>query len=239
MSSPAEYDYNAADMFVIDAAVEERVAFIRRTYLHLVGAILAFIGLEALFLNTPAIYGPLLQMIGGSWWLVLIAFVAVSWIAEKWAHSGASPGTQYAGLALYTVAEAVIFCPLLLIASHFGGPDVIPTAGFLTLMIFGGLTAIVFLTRSDFSFLRSALWLGSIAAMGIVLVSMFMGFSLGIVFVSAMIVLMSGWILYDTSNILHHYRTDQHVGAALALFASLATLFWYVIRLVMILQDRD
>jgi FtsH-binding integral membrane protein len=48
-----------------------------------------------------------------------------------------------------------------------------------------------------------------------------------------MIVLASGYILYDTSNVLHRYRTDQHVAAALALFASVAILFWYVLRLFM------
>ena len=76
-------------------------------------------------------------------------------------------------------------------------------------------------------------------AIGIIVASMFMGFSLGLVFTSAMIVLMSGWILYDTSNILHHYRTDQHVGAALALFASVAMMVWYMIQLVMALSGRD
>ena len=63
------------------------------------------------------------------------------------------------------------------------------------------------------------------------------GFSLGIVFIVAMVVLMSGYILYDTSQILHHYRTDQHVAAALALFASVAMLFWYVVQLLMRLND--
>lgn len=61
-------------------------------------------------------------------------------------------------------------------------------------------------------------------------------FSLGIWFCGAMIVLMCGYILYDTSNVLHHLRTDQHVSAALELFASLATLFWYVLRLMSYLR---
>jgi len=54
-----------------------------------------------------------------------------------------------------------------------------------------------------------------------------------------MIALACGYILYDTSNILHHYRTDQHVAAALALFASVAVLFWYVIRLLIALSGRE
>lgn len=112
-------------------------------------------------------------------------------------------------------------------------------ASFLTMFIFVGLTIVVFATKADYSFIRSALWLGSIAALGVMIASAFLGFSLGLVFTAAMIVLMSGFILYDTSNILHHYRTNQHVGAALALFASVATLFWYMIQLVMMLGDDD
>jgi FtsH-binding integral membrane protein len=48
-----------------------------------------------------------------------------------------------------------------------------------------------------------------------------------------MIALAGGSILYDTSNVLHHYPENKHVGAALELFASVALLFWYVLRLFM------
>ena len=61
----------------------------------------------------------------------------------------------------------------------------------------------------------------------------------GIFFVVAMIALMSGYILYFTSNVLHHYHTSQHVAASLALFSSIATLFWYVLQLLMMLSGDD
>jgi len=231
-------DYVADDLFAIDAAQSERMAFIRRTYAHLLGAVLLFVGLEAAILSNEALTLRLLGLMSHSWLLVLGAFLLVSWIASSMARSGASPGVQYLGLGLYAVAEAVIFCPILYIASLQGGA-IIPTAGLLTMIIFGGLTLIVFVTKADFSFLRGMLWVGGLAAFGLIIASIFMGFSLGIVFTSAMIVLMGGWILYDTSNVLHHYRTDQHVAASLALFASLATLFWYVLRLVMYVSGRD
>ena len=51
----------------------------------------------------------------------------------------------------------------------------------------------------------------------------------------ACLVLAAGSILYNTSNVLHHYRTDQHVAAALNLFASFALLLYYVL---MILSSR-
>ena len=228
-------EYEQQDFFAADAALDERTAFIRRTYAHVFGAVAALVAIEAFFLSTPAIVNTLVPLLFGHWWITLIAFMAVSWIAERWAHSDVSQGTQYMGLGLYVLAEAVILCPLLAIAMTFGSPDLIPMAAFLTLLIFAGLTAIVMLTKSDFSFLRNILWLGGLVAIGTIFASMIMGFSLGLVFVSAMIALMSGWILYDTSNIVHHYRTDQHVGAALALFASIATLFWYMVQLLMLL----
>jgi FtsH-binding integral membrane protein len=48
-----------------------------------------------------------------------------------------------------------------------------------------------------------------------------------------MVALLSGYILYDTSNVMLHYRTTQHVAAALALFASIATLFYYILWILM------
>ena len=246
MSQSYDYDYDHqygyADGFAADAAVAERVAFIRRTYGHLFGAILAFIGLVTFFLGTPAITGFMVNLFFGMQWGMLIVlglFIVVSMVAQKWAASDTSLGVQYAGLALFTVAEALIFVPLLFIAELYGGAGVIETAGILTLLIFSGLTVFVLLTKQDFSFLRSALALGGLAAFGLIIAGLLFGFTLGIVFIVFMIVLMSGYILYDTSNVLHHYRTTQHVAASLALFASVATLFWYVIQLVMMLGGDD
>ena len=62
---------------------------------------------------------------------------------------------------------------------------------------------------------------------------MLFGFTLGIMFSYVMVALACGYILYDTSNVMQHYRTSQHVAASLALFASVMLLFWYVLRIVM------
>ena len=223
--------------FAADARLTERQAFIRRTYAHVFGGIMAFIGLEALYFTT-GLADRIAFAVGPNWWMALLAFIFVSWIADRWAHSGASIGKQYAGLALFVFAESIIFVPMLWIASTMG-PNIIPTAAFITMAVFGALTFLVFVTKQDFSFLRNFLFVGGIAAMGIIFASMIFGFHLGIVFAGAMVLLLCGYILYDTSNILHHYRTDQHVGAALALFGSIATLFWYILRIVMIFASDD
>ena len=223
---------------VIYADTTVRTEFIRRTYNHLAGAVLAFLLVEALLLQWSGATMLMRAMVGGyAWLIVLAAFMGVSWLAEKWARSDTSPQMQYLGLGLYIVAEAVIFLPLLYVAAYFSSPNVIPTAGIITLLLFGGLTMVAFTTRKDFSFLSGVLTLGGFVALGVIVASLLFGFSLGIFFAGLMIAYAAGAILYNTSNVLHHYRPEQHVAASLALFASVALLFWYVVQLVLALSD--
>ena len=81
--------------------------------------------------------------------------------------------------------------------------------------------------------MRYALYLVGLAALAAITVSIFVPGLLGVWFTWLMVVFASAYILYHTSNIMHHYRTDQHVAASLALFSSVALLFWYVLQLFM------
>lgn len=233
MSYAYDISYRAAE----NAPAAERAAFIRRTYAHVAGAILAFAGIEAFLLNLPNIDQIVGMMFGFgrlSWLIIMIAFIAVGYVAQSWARSNTSPGMQYLGLGLYVVAEAVIFLPLLYFANtFFEGENVILTAGIMTLTVFVGLTLAVLLTGSDFSYLRTFLTVGSCLAIGLIIASMIFGFGLGVFFMFAMVALACGYIIYYTSNVLHYYRTDQHVAAALTLFAAVALLFWYILQIVM------
>ncbi|HZL86927.1 MAG TPA: Bax inhibitor-1 family protein [Pirellulaceae bacterium] len=246
----SRYDYanpyaapNVAALAIPAAQAEEseRTAFIRRTYLHLFGALAVFAGiLTAIFAFTPlavldaTVGSILLSPIG--WLVVLGMLMGASWIANHWAEMDASPAMQYAGLGLYTVAESLVFVPLLYMATWVD-PLILPTAGILTALVFGGLTAMVFITRADFVGLGKYLWLGGFVALGTIVAGVIFQFPLGVWFSAALIGLTGGYILYHTSYVLHHYRTNQHVAAALALFASLMTLLWNIIVLLMKMRD--
>lgn len=226
-----------------EAAQDERAAFVRRTYAHLTGAIVAFAALCAVIVTTPlgaTISGWMMQS-QTNWLIVLGLFIAASFGADRLARSEAGPAAQYAGLALFIVAEALIFTPLLYVAAHLSGDaGIIPAAGLITLLVFGGLTAYVFVTKQDFSFMRGALTICSFVALGVIVGSLLFGFALPtMLFAGAMIVLAAGYILYDTSNVLHHYRTDMHVAASLKLFASVALMFYYVLTFLLSLTSRD
>ena len=230
-----------------DAAPQARAAFIRRTYLHLAGAIAAFAAVEAWLLQSTIgeqLIG--LMMRGGQMgWLVVIAcFIGVSWLADSLARSRANTGTQYMGLGLFVLAEAVIFLPMIDIAMSYtgaypGDASLVTTAGLMTLLLVAGLTATVFITRADFSFMKNILTIGFLLALGAMLIGAFTGFSLGLWFSVAMVGLAAGSVLYTTSNILHHYGTEDHVAASLSLFASVAMLFWYILRILLAFANRD
>ncbi len=237
--TPGGSAYSGADqsnMIASEASVEARSKFIERTYLHLAGAIAVFIALSAGFQMIPGIdemVFNLLMVSEYSWLAVMAAFVGVSFLADRWARGSSSPTMQYAGLTLYTVAEAVIFLPMIIMARQLIGAEGIMTAGGVTLAMFAGLTGYVFITKKDFSFMRGALSVVAVGAMGLIVASILFGFNLGILFSIAMVVMACGYILYYTGNVLHHYRINQHVAASLALFSAVALLFWYILRIFM------
>lgn len=228
---------------VASQPADVRTAFIRKTYAHLAAAVAAFAILETLLLSIPGIDQMVFGLLGASrfsWLIVLGVFMAVSHMANKWAMSSTSLTTQYLGLSVYVVIEALIFIPLLLMAQKMAGDNtLIMKAGGVTAMLFLALTFVAFTTRKDFSFLGGMLKIGGFIAIGLIALSIFFpsAITLGLWFSVAMVVFAAGSILYNTSNIIHHYGTSQYVAAALGLFASVALLFWYILRIFMSSRD--
>jgi uncharacterized protein len=213
-----------------DLDVSSRGTFVSRTYGHLFGAILSFTLIEVFLFKTGLAETLARGMLGVSWMLVLGGFVVVSWLASHVAHRALSKPAQYAALAAFVAAEAIIFVPLLYVANNTA-PGVITSAAVVTFFAFAALTIVVFLTRKDFSFLRGILMWGGILALVLIVAGAIFGFNLGTYFSVAMVGLAGASILYDTSNVLHHYPEDRYVGAALQLFASVALMLWYVLRI--------
>lgn len=212
--------------------VDARSRFIVRTYNHLFGALALFTLIEIGLFKSGLADGIAMSLMstGRGWLLVMGGFMLVGWLASRTAYSARSLAAQYAALAGYVAAEAIIFVPLLYMAEKVA-PSTIKSAAAVSLLGFGALTAVVFVTRKDFSFLGAFLRWAGIAALLLIGAGLLFGFQLGTFFSVGMIGLAGAAILYDTSNVLRSFPEDRYVAASLQLFASVALMFWYVLRL--------
>lgn len=226
--------YTRDNASAYNSSVQARTGFIRYTYVHLSAAIALFVAFTTLFykMGVGETFIQVLSAGRGMWLLFLGGFVVLGYVAQMMARSTASQGLQYAGLTGYTILEALIFSPMIYIAARFA-PDALPTAAILTLVTFSGLSAYVLTTKKDFSFLRGAIVVGSLVGLGLIVAGALFGLSLGIWFSAGMVLLSAGAVLYSTSKVVNQYRADQYVAAALELFAAIALMFWYVLRIVL------
>jgi FtsH-binding integral membrane protein len=224
---------------VASQSVDVRAEFVRKTYAHLAGAIAAFVLLELFLFSIPGIRSTVFGLLGASsysWLIVMGIFMVTSHFANKWAMNATNLSTQYLGLGVGVLAWSLVFLPILLLAERMTGDlTLITKAGGVTGLLFAGLTFVAFTTKKDFSFLGGFLKIGGFIAMGVIVIAIiFPSFiTLGFWFSVIMVLFAAGSVLYSTSNIIHHYNTNQYVAASLGLFASVALMFWYILRIFM------
>jgi hypothetical protein len=245
---------------VATLGVSDRVAFLRKTYgllgVALVGFAVLTGGLMVYATGFSAAFTRWAFQ-GFDWLLVIGLFMIIGVVAQKLAQSQTSPALQYLGLGISVAAEAILLQPMLwILMIKFGGhgsmlfgpnahvamsaqaTSILLQAVMITLAIFIGLTAVVFVTKKDFSFLRGVLTICTFGVLGVIIASLVFGFSLGAVFSGFVILLMAGYILYQTSLVMSYFPPSGYVAAALMLFSTIATLFWYVLRILMEMNRR-
>lgn len=217
---------------------DAKAGFIRRTYGHVAASLALLAVLEWQMLSLGL--GPVaLKFLGGGMMNVLMyigLFIGASYVANNWAHSGKSKEMQYAGLGLFIFAEAIILLPAMYMAQTMS-PNAIADAAVTTAALVIGLTYVCFTTRKDFSFLGPIIAIGSFVAIGLCIAAVIFGFDLGLLFSFAIVGLAGAAILYNTSNIMNEYGEHQHVAAALALFASIALMFRFLLHIFMSFGD--
>jgi FtsH-binding integral membrane protein len=219
-------------MPVSELSADARGSFLIRTYSHLALAIVLFVGLEVWFFNS-GIAGAIVGVFSSvSWLLVLGGFMILSWLATFLSQPSLSRPVQYGGLIFYVLLQAIITVPLLAAANQ-SAPGTIASAAQATLGGFFLLTGVVVVTRKDFSFLRTFLIWGGLLGLATVVCAALFHFDLGTWFSVAMVVLAGGSMLYTTSSIMRDYPENADIAAATQLFAAVALMFWYVLRLFM------
>lgn len=220
-------------VLVAQVSQTERIAFYKKTYAHVAGGVFLFLVFEFLFLQSATLVNFALSMTQGYKWLLLLGgFMLVTNYAESTAMKTSDKNVQYLAYATYVFAQAFIFIPLIFIAiSYANSLDLLKQASIVTLGLFAGISSIVFITKKDFSFIKAGLSVGFFIAIALIIAGALFGFNLGLWFSVGMCILAGGSILYQTSNLVNKFSTEDYIPAALGLFASLMLLFWYVIQI--------
>ena len=225
--------------FAIDAAVDERLVFLRKTYGWLTAQILAVGAITALLVQNEDLLFRITQLLFGNILIYLAVLVGVSFGTRKMLEGTKSLGVQTAGAAIWVVFLAAISAPLCYVAKVQTGSFLIVGQAFiLTVCIFGALTTYVLTTRKDFSFLRGALFIGTFGMLAIVLMMSFMGFGGQTWIPFVYVALLGGWTLYDTSQILHRRPVNQYVAASVDLLVDFVLMFLYVL-MILLNSNRD
>lgn len=237
-SSPTDAVQSGAPA-IASLGIEARLGFLQKTYgLFTAGigvsAVGAYVGTSALMAGAyPApLLSPIVSLIG-----YLVAFFAVYMLRKV-------PVVNIVALLAFTFVSGLMMSPLLVFTlvnkgMAVGVPNIM-TAFVGTTLAFGGLSAYVFISRKDFSYLGGFLCVMLLGIIGFSLCTWIFGIQVGagtwIAFNVVGLAVMCGFVLYDTSMILHHYAEDEYVMAALALFLDFILIFKYLLRL---LNSRD
>ncbi len=213
-----------------DVSVEERLGFLKKVYGLLAASLLsatvgAFLGM-----------GPLLPIVASMGLLSFVFFIG-SFFFLMFAQR--KPGLNMVALFSFTTIAGLMIGPMLYSFVAVGAGSVVVEALALTTITFVGLTAYVFISKKDFSFMSGFLMTGLIILIvgGLLNAFFFQSPMMRFAFAGAGVLLFSGFILYDTSNILRRYSTDDYVSATVALFLDVFNLFIHLLALLGLSRD--
>lgn len=213
---------------VAESPAEVRLNFIRKTYVLFLAGILAAILAGAICLNTPVV---LLAV--ALWRMPLLAIILLFGFSMLATAVSRTEGLNYVALFGFTSFIGFLFAPILKMY-ELTQPGIVGQASFLTVIVFGSLTAYAFISRQDFNYLGGMLFVGLIALILGGVANMLFFRSAGASYWMAWVTLMlfSGFVLYDTSRIIHRYDERGYCTAALALFLDFFNMFMAILRIL-------
>ena len=204
-----------------DSAVLETNKVLKNTYM-LLGMTLAFSAVTAgisMALNLPAFMGLVFSLIG----------FALLFVVNRMADSAKGLPAIFAftgvmGAGLGPLLNAYLAMP--------GGPQLVMQSLAGTAFIFFGLSAYALQSKRDFSFMTGFLFAGLIVAIVAMIANIFMGIpALSLTISAAVVMIMSGLILVDTSRIINGGETN-YIRATVGLYLNIYNLFVHLLHLL-------
>ena len=166
-----------------------------------------------------------------------IGAIALLWLVlPRTANSGAGIGVVFAITGLLGFGLGPMLNSYMALSN---GPQLIATAAGGTGVIFLALSGYALTTRKDFSFMGGFLMTGMIVVIVAMIANMFMQIpALSLAMSGAIIMLMSGFILYDTSRMVNDPHAN-YLMMTVSLFLSILNLFTSLLHLLGALSGDD
>jgi modulator of FtsH protease len=201
---------------------------IRNTYILLSMTLLfsaATAGLSVMLQTPPMTY---LISIG-------IAFLLMWFVLPRTANSGTGLVVVFAITGLLGFSLGPILSMYLALSN---GPSVVATALGGTGVIFFGLSGYALVTRKDFSFMGGFLFVGLLVVIAAALGNLFLAIpALSLAISAAVILIMSGFILFDTSRMVHDPEKSNYIIMTVSLYLSIFNIFISLLHLLGLAGD--
>jgi FtsH-binding integral membrane protein len=218
------YPASALQNAVAFASADVRAAFIRKVYSLFFVSILVTVFVGAICAE-PSIAPTMLGIMPILWIGTFLCVLALSFMRR-------ASGLNLFLLYLFAALQGAILGPYLSLLNQ-AAPGVPAQAAILTATVFAGLTMYAFVSGKDFSFLGGMLFVALI----VLVVAGFLLFffhspALYLLYSVAGVLIFCGWILYDTSRIIHRLQPGEEVVGAVSLYLDLLNLFLFILRLM-------
>ena len=220
--------YSNQGLFVAQASPLARIAFIRQVYSLLCGSL--FVTVLSGFICTQESVLPIISGLTPLLWIGEIVCIIILSFSRR------VTGLNLLIFALFAALTGAGLGPLLLMLS-IKSPGLPMAAATLTLGVFGGLSLYALTSRKDFSYLGGMLFAGVIGLIIVGLLLMFFNVPfLSSLYSLAGVLIFSGFVLYDTSQIMHRLQPNEAIIGAIELYLDFLNLFLFILRL---LSNRD
>ncbi len=205
---------------VNQATLQDRSDFVSKVY--------TMLGISLLICSAGAYYGMSMPM-GLYFPMVIVEFIllfACMFLQRSYP-------LNIVLLFLFTFISGITIGPVLTAYVLHGVGGVIPTAVAATAVTFGALSLYVNVSKKDFSFLQGYLFVGLIGLILMGLLGFFFHLPINNTIYSCIgVVIFSGFVLVDTSNLIRRYDNDQYVAATLGLYLDILNLFLFILSLL-------
>ncbi len=201
-----------------------KAQMLQKTYLFVLMGIGIFAGTIALVPVVPFL-GQMMVALYSKPWIALIALLGVGFgvraVAEK-------PGIGVIGFVIYSAFMGLLVAP----AALLGPAGTTTMAALITASVFIGLTVYVFVSKADLKWMGGFLSMALFGMIGVAIAGMIFGFHVGVWYSLLGAMLFSGYILYDTSRLLHSHHSAKPLPFAIELFTDVVLLFMYLLSLL-------